>query len=284
MISGLSFADGNRKLRAHEILLEIHKSTLDLLAGKKGLIQERVLGKYTDYAVRGVLSGPTLSKSQRAVDQEVPFGYLGVPLYLAVNMFQPFIVTELSNLFSRIITGGQTNIVVATDSGQRTEEIPPAVAAQLTPELFKKWISMFMRSQESRLAPLAVPLPSGKMYELKVFDYDLGRPTTLVDLFFVIMSSIIEDKHVMFTRYPVEDFRACHFTKLKLLTTERTIDMAIRAVPYKGYPDIRAPVRWIDSFRFNNSYTTATGADFDGRRFYDRFSTIMKSTLIPYFG
>lgn len=264
-VSGLVFADGARKRRAQEALLELHKSTLDLIAGKKGLIQERVLGKYTDWSVRGVLSGPALAKASKPGDQEVPFGYVGVPLYLVVNMFQPFFVKRLSEIFS-MYTSGQERILVRKEEGKEPVffELPPDARAQLGTELYKKWVSRFMRSQQNRLDPVSVTTGRGKDIAIPLYDVHLGRPTTLLDLFYIVAHDVVSDKHIMFTRYPVEDFRACHFAKPAILTVEDTTEVQIGERVFPRYPKVGGVMRWIDSIRISNSYTKAMGADYDG--------------------
>ena len=264
-VSGLVFADGARKRRAQEALLELHRAALELIAGKKGLIQERVLGKYTDWSVRGVLSGPALAKAHKPGDQEVPFGHLGVPLYLVVNMFQPFVVKRLSELFS-MYASGQERILVKKEEGKEPVffELPPDARAQLGPDLYKKWISRFMRSQENRLDLVTLKTGKGKEIAIPLYDAALGRPTTLLDLFYIVAHDVIADKHVMFTRYPVEDFRACHFAKIAVLTTEDVEERTIGERHFTRYPVIGKIMRWVDSIRLNNSYTKAMGADYDG--------------------
>jgi hypothetical protein len=264
-VSGLTFVDGTRKRRAQETLYELHRSALDLISGKHGLIQDRVLGKYTDWAVRGVLSGPALAKAAKPGEQEVPFGTIGMPLYLVINAFQPFVIKRLTEIF-RLYATGQERILVRTEEGKEPVyfEIPAEAKAQLEPELYKKWISRFMRSQANRLDVVSLKTGKGKTIALPLYDAVLGRPTTLLDLFFIVAQDVIADKYVMFTRYPVEDFRACHFAKPVVLTTERTELVTIGAHEYKRYPIITGRPRWIDSFRINNSYTKAMGADYDG--------------------
>jgi hypothetical protein len=263
VISGLVFANGARKLRAQETLLEIHRAALSLVSGKRGLIQDRILGKYNDYAVRAVLSSPPLAKAEKPGEQEVPFGSLGVPLYLYINLFQPFIVRALTEQF-RFFTEGQERVLI---SGPKEEpvyfELPADAKAAIGPDLFKKWIAKFMRSQESRLEPVTVT-GRGKEIRIPIFDRWLGRPTTLLDLFYVAAERVNADKDVMFTRYPVEDFRACHFAKASILTVERTKTVEINGRQFRHYPDVAEPVRWVDSCRLNNSYAKAMGADYDG--------------------
>jgi hypothetical protein len=124
-----------------------------------------------------------------------------------------------------------------------------------------------MRSQENRLDPVSVTTGRGKEVRIPLYDAALGRETTLLDLFYIAASDVTTDKHIMFTRYPVEDFRACHFARAVILTTERTEVREIHGRRFANYPVIEPPIRWVDSFRINNSYTKAMGADYDGSRY-----------------
>ena len=267
-VSGLLFADGARKRRAQDALLELHHSTLELIAGKKGLIQDRVLGKYTDWAVRGVLSGPALAKADHPGDQEVPFGSMGIPLYLIVNMYQPFLIKRIGEILDIYADGNAERLLVRSDKDGVKDpvytEIPYDARVQLGPDLYKKWIARFMRSQENRLDKLSVTTGKGKEITIPLYDAYLGRPTTLLDLFYIAAADVIADKYVVFTRYPVEDFRAPHYAKPVILTTEATTSQSIRDRVFKTYPAVDANMRWVDSFRINASYARAMGADFDG--------------------
>jgi hypothetical protein len=278
--SGFQFADGSRKLRAQEALLEVHQSCLALVSKKHGIIQDRILGKYADYAVQGVISGPALAKADRPGEQEVPFGSLGVPLYLAINLFQPFVMKSLEERF-RALAGGQEGILqnppgwdrltpaeraAAPLSALEQVALPPDARAQLNPDTYKRWIGRFMRSQEDRATPLYVETGRGARVEVPLYDWALGRKTTLADLFYIVASVVCANRHVMFSRYPIEDFRSCQFARVALLTTERTERRAVGGTEYPRYPLLGPGARWVDSIRLNNSYTEALGADFDGDR------------------
>lgn len=165
----------------------------------------------------------------------------------------------------RVIAESQERVLVSSKDGKPTYfELPPEAKVQLGPELYRKWIARFMRSQENRTDLLTVTTGRGKEVAIPLYDKWLGRPTTLLDLFYITASVVVADKFVEFTRYPVEDFRACHFSKVSILTTEKTEDITIGGTRYPRYPSLSKPMRWVDSFRLNNSYTTAMGADFDG--------------------
>ena len=263
VVSGLSFADGARKLRAQETLLEIHRASLELIAGKKGLIQDRLLGKFNDYSVRGVLSGPALAKANHPSEQEVPFGTVGIPLYLHINLFQPFVIRALGEVLRPYVEGQERILIPDGKGGLTYFELPADAKASVGPDLFKKWITRFMRSQANRMDPIML-VSRGKEVRVPLYDAILGRQTTLLDLFYIVAERVNRDKYVMFTRYPVEDFRACHFAKASILTTERTERRELRGDVLERYPVLSEPIRWVDSMRINNSYTSAMGADFDG--------------------
>jgi len=264
--SGLQLLDGGRRLRAQSILLDIHTSNLDMIKGKKGSIQETVLGKYADYGVRTILSGPEISSSNTVDGQEVKFGEIGVPLYLLVNMFQPFVIARMNEIFKVIVERSEQLYILDKDGKESILEVPEKVRLQLGTDLYKKWISRFMRSQETRLEPLSVDIGGGKVFELPLYDSELKRKTTFTDLFFIIVERIAiqEKKHIMFTRYPVTDYQGCHFATPVILTTEKVTEVVVNGYTYKNYPDFSKKVRWIDSTRINNANTKSMGADYDG--------------------
>src|SRR5699024_5964959 len=162
------------------------------------------------YSARSVLSAPSLSnKPDWAIGkQEVPFGYVGVPLYLVINIFQPFIMKEL-DIMMQSIKAGENMLYYAIDkngnSVRKTFEITDKVKSYISDELYKKWIDKFMRSQPDRISPIEIEFTSGKSVTFPFMDAKLGRITTLTDLFFLAATRVIENKHVMYTRYPVED-------------------------------------------------------------------------------
>jgi len=263
-VTGFSILDGSRRRRAQEALLELHQALLDKTAKKRGLIQYGLISKFIDYSVRGVLSGPKIMAANRAEEMEVQFGSLGIPLHLCLNLFLPFVIKDLDERLARL-RGDQESVVVSQPDGTAKRlEIPPAVRAEIGSDLYKRWISHFMRSQESRTDPLSVRTQRGDEFILPLYDGVLGRPTTLADLLFISVSTVTADKHVLFTRYPVEDFRAPHFGRVTILTTERTAPKNVGGSEYPRYPVLDGKEVWLDAFRLHNSYAAAMGADYDG--------------------
>lgn len=79
-----------------------YKSLSDIIKGKKGRFRENLLGKRVDYSGRSVIVvGPSLSLNQ-----------CGLPIEMALELFQPFIVRKLIIAgFARNLRGAKNMIV-----------------------------------------------------------------------------------------------------------------------------------------------------------------------------
>lgn len=65
--------------------IKVFKSLTDMLSGKEGIFRKNLLGKRVDYSGRSVITvGPQLNLDE-----------CGLPLYIAVKMFTPFIIGKL---------------------------------------------------------------------------------------------------------------------------------------------------------------------------------------------
>ncbi|UFX82528.1 DNA-directed RNA polymerase subunit beta' [Candidatus Absconditicoccus praedator] len=65
--------------------MKVFKSLTDMLSGKEGIFRKNLLGKRVDYSGRSVITvGPNLKLDE-----------CGLPIYIAVRMFSPFIISKL---------------------------------------------------------------------------------------------------------------------------------------------------------------------------------------------
>ncbi|NOZ43727.1 MAG: hypothetical protein GXP45_00880 [bacterium] len=65
--------------------IKVFKSLSDMLSGKEGIFRKNLLGKRVDYSGRSIITvGPDLKLNE-----------CGLPLYIAVKMFTPFIIGKL---------------------------------------------------------------------------------------------------------------------------------------------------------------------------------------------
>lgn len=262
--NSFSFIANNTRYQIQELLLDIYdKLVLNDLSGKKGMFRKHLMGKSIDYATRSVITAPNLY-SNNYKDQEVPFGYTGVPLDQVVVLFYPFFLKYITDFvemhkdaFENIVHNGNEIIIDDIDE-------------QFSDTSINRILGNYIRDYRGRLEVLRVKnKKDGKFYPVKIFSKDLGRDFTITDLLYIAAIDITEDKHVYVTRYPITSFQSIYPSKIKVLTTNKTMEVTLENRLLKNYPVIypEYPANgniFISSVRINNSYTKALGADYDG--------------------
>ncbi len=135
--------------------MKVFKSLTDMLSGKEGIFRKNLLGKRVDYSGRAVITvGPDLKLDE-----------CGLPIYIAVRMFTPFIVSKLI----------EKNIAHTPKQAEKLikEEDPVAlktlkeviewkyVYLNRAPTLHRLWIQAFrirlMPGKTIRIHPLVCP-------------------------------------------------------------------------------------------------------------------------------
>ena len=264
-LSGNSFGfiNDSIKFEIQELLYDIYiRFTDNELSKKRGLIQENLLGKNIDYSVRSVITAPKVN-SEKWDNQDIPYGYLGVPLAQLLSLFYPFFVKYIND-FIEIHKDSFTKL-----PGGEFLSLEQ-VYAQYSEREIRKMLDMYMSNINERFNPITVVNSKGSKVKVKIYNKDLKRDFTVTDLLYIAAVDICTDKHVLYSRYPIENHLNVSPAKIKILTTNQTIPEVKLADRYlKNYPIVvtKYPVPenlFIDSAVINNSYTKALGADFDG--------------------
>ena len=261
-------------------LNEIYSELTKKVSGKTGVIRQSVMGKSVDYSTIAVLSCPRME----AIDprsQQVGFNEMGIPLPLCMTLFYPFVLKHLEDVFHEY----EHNYSIVID-GDKRFDIERIVHKSITTEVLKSIVDGFIKDKTRGMRTRSFWIEGfdGKETKLeKVFRGRVfpDRPYTLTDLFFEICADVVQNKHVIATRYPVTGPESVITCRVKLLTTEKTIDVSMpyeqgglnlkfgRNYPYfptdgKGnvLPD---KIRWIDTAVPNVSFLKGLGGDFDGQ-------------------
>lgn len=260
--NSFSFINETTKFNIQRLLYDIYNKFTDgELARKKGLLQESLLGKNIDYATRSVISAPQIN-SETWEDIPVKFGELGIPLSQVLTLFYPFFVKYIND-FIELHKSAFTNV---GKDGISLEE----VFEQYDDRAIKTLIEDYINNANERFKNLYVIDRNGRKHMVKIFNKDLGRNFTVTDLLYIAAIDITEDKHVVYTRYPVENNQSVAPAKIKVLSTIETIpsqkieDRILEDYPMilKDYPEVER--MFVDSTLISNSYTSALGADYDG--------------------
>jgi DNA-directed RNA polymerase beta' subunit len=250
-------------------IIEIYEYLGQYLYKKEGMIKKNLLGKAVDYTCRSVISAnrytaPTYN------EMLIDFKHVGVPLAELCSLFYPFLVYEITTVIESFIENSQT---IPQVTGVPTSELLPAnikihpnAYMEFLSDKLKKQIDKFIKDPESRTLPIQIMGTDGKFYNLPYLRHFFpDRPLYWHDLIYFLMDRIIQDKHVMVSRYPIDTFQNIFFGKIAILTTVETESRVIGEKLFKFYPKLDAArIEYIDTVRFSNVYLKRIGGDFDG--------------------
>ncbi|QQM18075.1 viral RNA polymerase beta-prime subunit [Staphylococcus phage MarsHill] len=263
--NSFEFVANTTKYNIQNKLFEIYvKLTSGELSGKTGMMQRNILGKTVDNSTRSVISSPKIN-SNKWNEMQIEFGQLGVPLTQLITLFLPFFSKYIIDFIEIHKDAFQT--ATGTDEKELSLE---EVYEQFDDKSIKNMLEFFIKDPNERFSPIYVNDRQGKRHKVKLFENTLGRTFTVIDLLYIAATEICEDKHVVYSRYPIENFRNVAPAKIKILTTVDTIpEITLDDIVLKDYPKVvhEYPVDedvFIDTAIIHNSYAGALGADFDG--------------------
>jgi len=254
--------------RLQKQLVEIYEYLTSYIKGKSGLLKNSLLGKTVDYSTRGVISAGRVN-SNKPADQLVKFTYTGIPLSHLCNLFYPFFQYEIDN-FARETFASVRELKAA--NGKYYTLVNPM--SKFTTEKIKGMLNLYIKSPDNRLDPILVPVKmddgSVKDTPLNLFQDELKRQFTLLDLIYIVATRVCKDKHVYVTRFPIENYQSIYPSRIKIMTTYKTQQIEIANKYYDEYPVITrsedSPVideniNYIDTIIPHNTMLEALGAD-----------------------
>jgi hypothetical protein len=260
-------------------LVAIYDLLKQKLEKKSGLLRKYLLGKNVDYAVRTVISCPVY-KEDRPEDNIIDFDHAAVPLSQAIVECYPFVVAWVRNFFEKEIIENK-NVKIGGGNGE--DNLDAEFIQLKNPEAYfndtyvEKALSRYTGDPSSRFDTILVPTTDGKEHYLMITGYGGGkhepghtmhRRMTWTDLLYMACDDICRNKHIMITRYPINDAFGIFVNKINLSSTLQTAPMEINGILYKWYPVIDLSLtksqvanNFIDTTRFSNSYLLGNGGD-----------------------
>lgn len=279
--------------RVQEILLEIYNwFTKEPNIGKKmGLIKRTIMSKTADLSSRLVMSAPNL-KVERMEDMVVRIDTSAVPLSsLCANLF-PYIIFWIRRWFENEFASTTSIPVIdkKTKKIKYTRVKDPLI--NFSDDNIKKQIERFMNAYSNRFIPVEIPLENGKTgycrfkgNKVRPEDFDKAngkeitpisnRRLTWCDLIYMAAVDVSKDKHVLITRFPLNDYFGQFPTKIAVSSTKVTEPMYVELYGntkfYKNYPKIReedigsnTSNLFIDTLNIANPHLGIIDGDYDG--------------------
>lgn len=262
--TSIGFVAISTRAKIQSLLIELYDYYTGAIKGKTGMLHKGILGKTVDYSTRSVISSPKI-QSETYDTQQIPFGYVGVPLSQLVVTFFPFYSFWINEFCKQHL-----DQIRSVGSQKNPKMIPEEVVLeQFNDYNIKKILSDYIKNIEGRFSSMMIKDSDGKSYPFSLYRKELGRNFTVTDLLFIASHEICADKHVMFSRYPIENINNILPAKIKVMSTIKTRglikldDLYLENYPdvIPDYPILNEESVFIDTIVINNSYTGTLGAD-----------------------
>ena len=271
------------------LLLELYETFKHKLEKKNGIIRKYLMGKNVSYCTRSVISNP-LYHSNTPDTVEIPFDTVGVPLGQSCVIAYPFIVRWLKSFFEReFIEVKEIKTFRYVKDGQETIINMPIYKPELyfDDKYIRNMVDSYISDPEGRFDPIQFPvLPEGQtkpIYMNAAFtgkrlkagsDEELSdiadRPLTVTDLLYMAACDALKDKHVIITRYPVDNVHNMFVARCRPISTAQTDRVMVNGEIYEYYPHVdrstprnRMHIRFIDSAQFSNSHLAGMNGDYN---------------------
>lgn len=281
---------GTIRGRVQEAMLEIYQWLGDepQIGKKFGILRRASMAKTADYSTRLVMTAPKLNV-ESLEDLNVDADHAAIPLAsLAVNFF-PFVLFHMRRFFENEFAGRNTYY---TAEDEKEYKLDNYLLFYSDDEL-KHQIDRFVKGFSNRFIKIQVPVIGSKkpvymtfkgklisnedandiIHKRKPMDAVsstiLDRYLTWCDVIFQAVSKAIENKMVLFTRYPIDSY----FNQVPLIpnisSTLNTESIIVSGRLYKNYPIIRDDLigtdtsnMFIDTMNIFNPYLKTLSGDY----------------------
>ena len=270
------------------MLLELYDTFKHKLEKKNGIIRKYLMGKNVSYCTRSVISNPLYHSNSRDT-VEIPLDTVGVPLGQACVLAYPFIVRWLKSFFEREFIEPKETKTMRYANGEKEVIINFPI---YKPEIYfdekyiRNLVDSYISDPEGRFDPIQIPvMPEGATkpifmdvaftgMRLKATSNDelsdiANRPLTKTDLLYLAANDVLKDKHIVVTRYPVDNAHNMFIAKCKPISTTQTERVMINGEIFEYYPHIdrstprnRMHIKFIDSTQFSNSHLAGMNGDY----------------------
>ena len=270
-------------------LVAIYDYLKDKISKKSGIMRKALLGKTVDYCARMIITAPRFDSNDYK-QAYITLDTCALPLSYCCSLFYPFMINYVKRFFERELSsdrGLKYPVMLKPGEPVKYVEIENPLL-HFNDEEIKKQIDSFITGYQDRFRPIPVPIKNkedvaGKtvymVFQGRLADPSIPesqspliqRPLTWCDIFYQAAIEIVQDKHVVITRYPVLDYFGSTIQNIHVESTQKTTPMYVGSKYYEYYPvvDLTAPpevvaTSFIDSLTMSNLLLKGLCGDYDG--------------------
>lgn len=279
--------DSLTRARVNTLLVKIYKKLMiENLKGnpsKFGMLRRYLQGRNVNYSARMVITASNQNKSSYK-DVQVKYAEAMLPLAYTISCFYPFVMYELKRFFDmEFIQGGKVPV-----QDRKTKEIVYKTFQDSFDENhLASLILRYLNSPGNRYDLIETPPDAdGNVYNIMLTgrfgkeNTTTTKPITLTELLYIVAIRATKGKHVMVSRYPLDNFNGQFTARVVVSSTVRTQPALIGQEVFPFFPLIEGNPEnnFIDTMIFSNTYLKAMGGDFNGSE--SRSGNTMTNTAV----
>ena len=255
--------------RIQTLLVDIYnKLMIETVKGqpsKFGMLRRSMQGKNVNYSARLVISSPILQKSSYE-EVQVKFGSVVLPLAYTITCFFPFMIHYMKRFFdSQFIEGGK--FPVMDENGKLVYTI---FTSSFDENYITGLIQHYLNSPGARYETMKTPPDvNGKTYNYVYVgrfgkeNTSITRKATLTDILYIVACDVVKDKHVIITRYPLDNYNGQYPARIIVASTIRTTPATLGDTYYPYFPICEGNPEnsFVDTLQMSNTMLEMMGGD-----------------------
>ena len=189
-------------LKLHTALYDLYEYFFSKISGANGFINEHVVGKPTDFGARLVITTPSYNTETYA-DCEVDFFHSSVPLSVAANLYNPFMVHGIAKWFKNYVAGQRSIRYYDRESKTfKRCDLAPDYMSEFSSVSVKEILEKYRDYKTFRVQPITLKGQESvqvKQYNKETGKYDLVDSTVEKRIPVQAIFKLLEDKTVSFS-------------------------------------------------------------------------------------
>lgn len=224
-----------------------------------------MMAKNTMWTVRNVISSPKYDTNKPSIG----LFRTGFPLHTCCSMFEPLIRYQMR----QILSYNYLENIHPTKGEIKSSDIANLYDEKTITEL----IHIYEKNPGSRFKQICMDEADEKPIMMQYMDVKkremVTRPLTLTDVVYLAAKAAIvdADRLVYVVRYPIGDHMGAFFTRVHILSTNRTCEIEFNGEHFDYYPYINVEMSrsqvskyFADTITPSNSRLPPIGGDYDG--------------------
>ena len=270
------------RAKLQQTALDIYLYSLNVIVGKRGIIQGHLLSKTVKYGTRNVLTADNSQIQKLGSGTYLGFNNLSVGLYQHTKAISPMIISNLKKLMLTIFSPTDKTVTIIDNKTFITDKIKISnkmVDDYTTSKGLNSYLTKFADNDFARMNfgsrdySFAVVKDTGTSIDLITdtstvdkADFKYLRPVTNMELLYIVLIPLLDKYYATTTRYPAINQGSTFPAKplVRPTTVMRTVDITVEGLDYKvdTYPIPESGV--YDSMSIHHTKLARATADFDG--------------------